>query len=179
MQPGCTASPPPTRGSAHNPLHLTCSPAEWSAPYTNTSELYYDFKDTKCMKDYLNTVELNYAYLTIFQITFHCQMNIGTTVTMTSNGRQTGEGQPQTSQPSGQPEEQDQAQAQAPSAHSNGAGQPSGQGTPRVIRITHQTMEPVVMMQMNLDGKSVLTVFVLCLVFVGGWKYFILALILY
>lgn len=85
-------------------------------------------------------------------------MNIGTTVTLASNGRQAGEGQPQPSQPSGQPEEQDQAQA--PSSQPNGASQTPGQGTPRVIRITHQTMEPVVMMQMNLDGKSLLkTVF--------------------
>ncbi|KAM9434756.1 large proline-rich protein BAG6 isoform 2-T2 [Clarias gariepinus] len=79
-------------------------------------------------------------------------MNIGTTVTMTSNGRQTGEGQPQPSQPSGQAEEQ--AQAPAPSSHPNGASQGTGQGTPRVIRITHQTMEPVVMMQMNLDDSG-------------------------
>lgn len=89
-------------------------------------------------------------------------MNIGTTVTMTSNGRQAGEGQPQPSQPSGQSEEQDQSQA--PSAHPSGASQTTGQGTPRVIRITHQTMEPVVMMHMNLDGKSV---FVLSLVQAG------------
>lgn len=84
-------------------------------------------------------------------------MNIGTTVSMTSNGRQTGEGQPQPSQPSGQSEEQDQAQA--PSSQPNGGNQTPDQGTPRVIRITHQTMEPVVMMQMNLDGKSMITVF--------------------
>ncbi|XP_060760698.1 large proline-rich protein BAG6 isoform X2 [Neoarius graeffei] len=79
-------------------------------------------------------------------------MNIGTTVTMTSNGRQAGEGQPQSSQPSGQSEEQDQAQA--PSSQPNGGSQTPDQGTPRVIRITHQTMEPVVMMQMNLDGSA-------------------------
>lgn len=94
-------------------------------------------------------------------------MNIGTTVTMTSNGRQAGEGQPQSSQSSGQPEEQDQAQA--PSSQPNGASQTPGQGTPRVIRITHQTMEPVVMMQMNLDGKSRITLFALILVCVCVW----------
>ncbi|KAK3508156.1 hypothetical protein QTP70_015353, partial [Hemibagrus guttatus] len=81
-------------------------------------------------------------------------MNIGTTVTMTSNGRQASEGQSQPSQSSGQPEEQDQAQAPAPSSQPNGANQMPGQGTPRVIRITHQTMEPVVMMQMNLDDSG-------------------------
>lgn len=80
-------------------------------------------------------------------------MNIGTAVTMTSNGRQAGEGQPQPSQPSGQSEEQDQA----PSSQPNGANQMPGQGTPHVIRITQQTMEPVVMMQMNLDGKCLIT----------------------
>ncbi|XP_007249450.3 large proline-rich protein BAG6 isoform X4 [Astyanax mexicanus] len=79
-------------------------------------------------------------------------MNIGTTVTMTSNGRQAGEGQPPASQPSGQAEEQ--GRAQAPPSPPNGANQQPGQGTPRVIRITHQTMEPVVMMQMNLDGTT-------------------------
>uniref|UniRef100_A0AAR2K5D6 Large proline-rich protein BAG6 n=1 Tax=Pygocentrus nattereri TaxID=42514 RepID=A0AAR2K5D6_PYGNA len=79
-------------------------------------------------------------------------MNIGTTVTMTSNGRQASESQPPTSQPPGQSEEQ--GQAQAPPSPPNGVNQQPGQGTPRVIRITHQTMEPVVMMQMNLDGMS-------------------------
>ncbi|XP_076864622.1 large proline-rich protein BAG6 isoform X2 [Brachyhypopomus gauderio] len=79
-------------------------------------------------------------------------MNIGTTVTMTSNGRQAGESQPPTSQPSGQSEVQNQAQEQPPP--SNGANQQPGQGAPRVIRITHQTMEPVVMMQMNLDDSG-------------------------
>ncbi|KAI5087210.1 large proline-rich protein BAG6 isoform X2 [Silurus meridionalis] len=75
-------------------------------------------------------------------------MNIGTTVAMSSNPRQPGEGQPQSSHPSGQPEEQ------APSSQPNGANQTPGPGTPRVIRITHQTMEPVVMMQMNLDDSG-------------------------
>uniref|UniRef100_A0A9J8APG2 Large proline-rich protein BAG6 n=1 Tax=Cyprinus carpio carpio TaxID=630221 RepID=A0A9J8APG2_CYPCA len=62
----------------------------------------------------------------------------------------TSEGQAQTSQPSNQSE----PQGQAPPPPPNGASQQTGHGpgTPRVIRITHQTMEPVVMMQMNLDG---------------------------
>ncbi|XP_026851457.2 large proline-rich protein BAG6 isoform X2 [Electrophorus electricus] len=79
-------------------------------------------------------------------------MNIGTTVTMTSNGRQPSESQPPTSQPSGQSEVQ--SQTQEPPPLSNGANQQPGQGTPRVIRITHQTMEPVVVMQMNLDDSG-------------------------
>ncbi|XP_066531683.1 large proline-rich protein BAG6 isoform X2 [Hoplias malabaricus] len=78
-------------------------------------------------------------------------MNIGTTVTMTSNGRQGGEGQPPTSHSSGQ---EDQGHTQAPPSPPIGANQQPGQGTPRVIRITHQTMEPVVMMQMNLDDSG-------------------------
>lgn len=80
------------------------------------------------------------------------QVNLGSTVTMTSNSRQTNEGQAQPSQPNNQSE----PQGQAPPPPPNGASQQTGhgQGTPRVIRITHQTMEPVVMMQMNLDGMS-------------------------
>ncbi|XP_016415120.1 large proline-rich protein BAG6-like isoform X3 [Sinocyclocheilus rhinocerous] len=79
-------------------------------------------------------------------------MNLGSTMTMTANSRQTSEGQAQTSQPSNQSE----PQGQAPPPPPNGASQQTGhgQGTPRVIRITHQTMEPVVMMQMNLDADS-------------------------
>lgn len=79
-------------------------------------------------------------------------VNLGSTVTMTSNSRQSSEGQAQPSQPSNQSE----LQGQAPPPPPNGAGQQTGhgQGTPRVIRITHQTMEPVVMMQMNLDADS-------------------------
>uniref|UniRef100_A0A671LY03 Large proline-rich protein BAG6 n=1 Tax=Sinocyclocheilus anshuiensis TaxID=1608454 RepID=A0A671LY03_9TELE len=79
-------------------------------------------------------------------------MNLGSTVTMTANSRQTSEGQAQPSHPSNQSEPQDQAPPPPP----NGASQQTGhgQGTPRVIRITHQTMEPVVMMQMNLDDSG-------------------------
>uniref|UniRef100_A0A8C1KCM5 Large proline-rich protein BAG6 n=1 Tax=Cyprinus carpio TaxID=7962 RepID=A0A8C1KCM5_CYPCA len=80
-------------------------------------------------------------------------MNLGSTVTMTTNSRQTSEGQAQPSQPSNHSE----PQGQAPPPPPNGASQQMGhgQGTPRVIRITHQTLEPVVMMQMNLDGGMV------------------------
>ncbi|KAM9340424.1 large proline-rich protein BAG6 [Symphorus nematophorus] len=79
-------------------------------------------------------------------------INLGTTVTMTSNGRQTAEGQRQSSQTAGQSDQQ--ATGQAPPLQSNGTTHQQGQGGPRVIRITHQTMEPVVMMQMNIDGES-------------------------
>ncbi|XP_034561212.1 large proline-rich protein BAG6 isoform X2 [Notolabrus celidotus] len=76
-------------------------------------------------------------------------INLGTTVTMTSNGRQTTEGAPPPT--AGQSDQQ--AVGQAPPPPSNGTNHQGGAG-PRVIRITHQTMEPVVMMQMNLDGES-------------------------
>ncbi|XP_055749721.1 large proline-rich protein BAG6-like isoform X2 [Salvelinus fontinalis] len=76
--------------------------------------------------------------------------NLGTTVTMTSNGRHAAEGWAQPSQAPGQSE------GQAPLPQPNAANQQpiQGQGAPHVIRITHQTMEPVVMMQMNLDESG-------------------------
>ncbi|XP_023832348.1 large proline-rich protein BAG6-like isoform X2 [Salvelinus sp. IW2-2015] len=77
----------------------------------------------------------------------HVPGNLGTTVTMTSNGRQAAEGQAQPSQAPGPPE----SQALPPQPNQQ-PGQ--GQGAPHVIRITHQTMEPVVMMQMNLDDSG-------------------------
>lgn len=79
-------------------------------------------------------------------------INLGTTVTMTSNGRQAAEGQRQSSHSPGQSDQQ--ATGQAPPPQSNGTTHQQGPGGPRVIRITHQTMEPVVMMQMNIDGES-------------------------
>lgn len=69
---------------------------------------------------------------------------------MTSNGRHAAEGWAQPSQAPGQSE------GQAPLPQPNAANQQpiQGQGPPHVIRITHQTMEPVVMMQMNLAGEG-------------------------
>lgn len=60
------------------------------------------------------------------------------------------EGQRQPYQDAGQSDQP--AAGDAPPLHSNGTTHHQGQGGPRVIRITHQTMEPVVMMQMNIDG---------------------------
>ncbi|KAM6974324.1 large proline-rich protein BAG6 [Tautogolabrus adspersus] len=77
-------------------------------------------------------------------------INLGTTVTMTSNGRQAAEGP--SSHSTGQSDQQ--AAGQAPPTPSNVTNPQPGAGGPRVIRITHQTMEPVVMMQMNIDGES-------------------------
>uniref|UniRef100_A0A8P4G529 Large proline-rich protein BAG6 n=1 Tax=Dicentrarchus labrax TaxID=13489 RepID=A0A8P4G529_DICLA len=79
-------------------------------------------------------------------------INLGTTVTMTSNGRQAAEGQRQPSAGAGQSDQQ--VSGQAPSLQSNGTTHQQGQGGPRMIRITHQTMEPVVMMQMNIDAAG-------------------------
>ncbi|KAM6958805.1 large proline-rich protein BAG6 [Aplochiton taeniatus] len=81
-------------------------------------------------------------------------INLGTTVTMTSNGRRSTDGQGQPPHSAGQPEQQDPGQVPAPppNAANQQAGQ--GQGADRVIRVTHQTMEPVVMMQMNIEGES-------------------------
>lgn len=79
-------------------------------------------------------------------------INLGTTVTMTSNGRPAAEGQSQPSQPTGPLDAS--ASGQVPPPQSNGSGHYQGAGGPRVIRITHQTMEPVVMMQMNIDGDG-------------------------
>lgn len=70
---------------------------------------------------------------------------------MTTNGRQAAEGRP-SSQVTGQSDQQ--TAGQAPPLQANGIAHHQGQGGPRVIRITHQTMEPVVMMQMNIDGMS-------------------------
>lgn len=81
---------------------------------------------------------------------FLLQINLGTTVTMTSGGRQAAEGQRQPSHGAGQSDQQ--AAGQTLPLPSNGTSHQQGQGGPRVIRITHQTMEPVVMMQMNIDG---------------------------
>uniref|UniRef100_A0A8C8I1A4 Large proline-rich protein BAG6 n=1 Tax=Oncorhynchus tshawytscha TaxID=74940 RepID=A0A8C8I1A4_ONCTS len=74
-------------------------------------------------------------------------INLGTTVTMTSNGRQAAEGLAQPSQAPGPPE----SQALPPQPNSANQQPGQGQGAPHVIRITHQTMEPVIMM--NLGGE--------------------------
>ncbi|KAM4630708.1 large proline-rich protein BAG6 isoform 2-T2 [Polymixia lowei] len=81
-------------------------------------------------------------------------INLGTTVTMTSNGRPAAEGQAQPSQGTGQSDQQGNSQGPPPQPNGTNQQPGQGQGGPRVIRITHQTMEPVVMMQMNIDGES-------------------------
>lgn len=64
---------------------------------------------------------------------------------MSANGRPAADGQPQSTGQSDQ-------QGQGPTSQPGPANQQGGQPGPRVIRISHQTMEPVAMMQMNIDG---------------------------
>ncbi|ROL45151.1 Large proline-rich protein bag6-B [Anabarilius grahami] len=77
------------------------------------------------------------------------QLNLGTTVTMSANGRPAADGQPQSTGQSDQ-----QGQGPTPASQPGPANQQAGQPGPRVIRISHQTMEPVVMMQMNIDESG-------------------------
>uniref|UniRef100_A0A671MDD3 BCL2-associated athanogene 6 n=1 Tax=Sinocyclocheilus anshuiensis TaxID=1608454 RepID=A0A671MDD3_9TELE len=77
------------------------------------------------------------------------QLNLGSTVTMSANGRPAADGQPQSTGQSDQ-----QGQGPTPASQTGPANQQSGQPGPRVIRISHQTLEPVVMMQMNIDDSG-------------------------
>ncbi|XP_060800222.1 large proline-rich protein BAG6 [Neoarius graeffei] len=77
------------------------------------------------------------------------QVNLGTTVTMSANGRPQAESPPQ---PADQSEQQ--GHGQMPTPQPGMANQQTGQPGPRVIRISHQTMEPVVMMQINIDDNG-------------------------
>nr|XP_023658368.1 large proline-rich protein BAG6-like isoform X2 [Paramormyrops kingsleyae] len=80
-------------------------------------------------------------------------MNMGATVTMTTNGRQAPEAQTPPTPATGQSEQAENGQVPPPQPAS--ANQPAqGQTGPRVIRISHQTREPVVVMQMNLDDSA-------------------------
>lgn len=69
---------------------------------------------------------------------------------MTSNDRPATEAQGQPSQITGQTGQQ--GSGQVPPLQPNGTSHQQEQGGPQVIRIAHQTMEPVVMLQMNTDG---------------------------
>uniref|UniRef100_A0A673KGU7 BCL2-associated athanogene 6 n=1 Tax=Sinocyclocheilus rhinocerous TaxID=307959 RepID=A0A673KGU7_9TELE len=93
-------------------------------------------------------------YTSSVQLTFNIlQLNLGSTVTMSANGRPAADGQPQSTGQSDQ-----QGQGPTPASQTGPANQQSGQPGPRVIRISHQTLEPVVMMQMNIDGGFLLYV---------------------
>uniref|UniRef100_A0A672L941 BCL2-associated athanogene 6 n=1 Tax=Sinocyclocheilus grahami TaxID=75366 RepID=A0A672L941_SINGR len=78
------------------------------------------------------------------------QLNLGTTVTMSANDRPAADDQPP--QSTGQSDQQ--RQGPTPAAQPSQANQQSAEPGPRVIRISHQTMEPVVMMQMNIDDSG-------------------------
>ncbi|XP_073497921.1 large proline-rich protein BAG6 isoform X2 [Phyllobates terribilis] len=91
------------------------------------------------------------------------QINVGTTVTMTGNGANAGQGTADPSPtpvPSANTPEQLQPQTQRrPSRggtpiHTTGDSPTTSPLQPRVIRITHQTMEPVMMMMNIPDAGS-------------------------
>ncbi|KAM5262357.1 large proline-rich protein BAG6 isoform 31-T31 [Ctenodactylus gundi] len=88
------------------------------------------------------------------------QINVGTTVTMTGNGSRP----PPTPSSEAPPPGPGQASSLAPSsttvesttegAPPPGPAPPPATGHPRVIRISHQSMEPVVMMHMNIQDSA-------------------------
>ncbi|KAM8953942.1 large proline-rich protein BAG6 isoform 2-T2 [Pelodytes ibericus] len=89
------------------------------------------------------------------------QINVGTTVTMTGNGAHAGQAPAEgTSIPTAPPSASD-----PPRGASESQPAPTGEPTPsqvppatpphpRVIRITHQTVEPVMMMHMNIQDPG-------------------------
>ncbi|XP_064407923.1 large proline-rich protein BAG6 isoform X2 [Latimeria chalumnae] len=90
------------------------------------------------------------------------QINVGTTVTMTANGSHAAqgaastEGQPGAGQ-SAQPPTSDTAQGATESpetASTQTQSQGSQTGHPRVVRITHQTVDPMVTMQVNVQDSG-------------------------
>ncbi|XP_026542673.1 large proline-rich protein BAG6 isoform X1 [Notechis scutatus] len=111
------------------------------------------------------------APMVLQQAAIPIQINVGTTVTMTGNGGRTVqtnlEGSaaaaaaqaPPTAQPrSSSPVESTQPSEGSPPSLSPGVTpilpQASQTGHPRVIRISHQTVEPVVMMHMNIQDSG-------------------------
>uniref|UniRef100_A0A8C6VFB1 BCL2-associated athanogene 6 n=1 Tax=Naja naja TaxID=35670 RepID=A0A8C6VFB1_NAJNA len=95
------------------------------------------------------------APMVLQQAAIPIQINVGTTVTMTGNGGRTA---PPTTQPrTSSPVESTQPSEGLPPSLSPGVTpllpQASQTGHPRVIRISHQTVEPVVMMHMNIQGE--------------------------
>ncbi|KAB1261295.1 Large proline-rich protein BAG6 [Camelus dromedarius] len=90
------------------------------------------------------------------------QINVGTTVTMTGNGTRP----PPTPNAETPPPGPGQASSLAPSsttvesstegASPPGPAPPPTASHPRVIRISHQSVEPVVMMHMNIQGSTLI-----------------------
>ncbi|XP_051852166.1 large proline-rich protein BAG6 isoform X1 [Antechinus flavipes] len=100
------------------------------------------------------------APMVLQQAAIPIQINVGTTVTMTGNGTRppptpSSEASPsvpgQTSPPAPSPTTGEPTTEGAPPT---GPAQPPGPGHPRVIRISHQSVEPVVMMHMNIQDSS-------------------------
>ncbi|CAM5159401.1 unnamed protein product [Eretmochelys imbricata] len=105
------------------------------------------------------------APMVLQQAAIPIQINVGTTVTMTGNGArpsQPGSEGPAPTQPSPPAPAEPPApgrQAGAPESQpSPGVAPTQTQGSqtshPRVIRISHQTVEPVVMMHMNIQDSG-------------------------
>ncbi|XP_062454503.1 LOW QUALITY PROTEIN: large proline-rich protein BAG6 [Rhea pennata] len=96
------------------------------------------------------------APMVLQQAAIPIQINVGTTVTMTGNGARApappgpSEGTPAASPPGDPPE--GRRPPPGPPPPPAPAGAPPG--PPRVIRISHQTVEPVVMMHMNIQDSG-------------------------
>ncbi|XP_054831413.1 large proline-rich protein BAG6 isoform X2 [Eublepharis macularius] len=109
------------------------------------------------------------APMVLQQAAIPIQINVGTTVTMTGNGARPAQGSLETSAQAAQaapvtppsapgPAEAGRPSEGLPPSSSPGVTptqtQASQTGHPRVIRISHQTVEPVVMMHMNIQDSG-------------------------
>ncbi|XP_070593810.1 large proline-rich protein BAG6 isoform X3 [Erythrolamprus reginae] len=109
------------------------------------------------------------APMVLQQAAIPIQINVGTTVTMTGNGGRTVQTNLEGAAPAAQaaptaqprtssPVESTQPPEGSPPSLSPGVApippQASQTGHPRVIRISHQTVEPVVMMHMNIQDSG-------------------------
>lgn len=87
------------------------------------------------------------------------QINVGTTVTMTGNGARppptpnSEAASPGSGQASSLPPSSTTVDSSAEGAPPPGPAPPPAASHPRVIRISHQSVEPVVMMHMNIQGE--------------------------
>ncbi|XP_060095076.1 LOW QUALITY PROTEIN: large proline-rich protein BAG6 [Heteronotia binoei] len=109
------------------------------------------------------------APMVLQQAAIPIQINVGTTVTMTGNGARPAQASLDASAQGPQPSSATQPSAPSPAEagrpleglppSSSPGGTPtqtqaSQTGHPRVIRISHQTVEPVVMMHMNIQDSG-------------------------
>ncbi|XP_038624568.1 LOW QUALITY PROTEIN: large proline-rich protein BAG6 [Tachyglossus aculeatus] len=95
------------------------------------------------------------APMVLQQAAIPIQINVGTTVTMTGSGARPGPTDTtpapgQTSSPTPSPTSGEPGTDGAPS----GPAPPQAAGPPRLIRISHQSVEPVVMMHMNIPDSG-------------------------